>query len=67
MAGGFVFPSPLLDLIVDICVPVLQLLHLALLPADVGAVLVGALLQRAARLLHLVQIFAQLSQLVFVG
>lgn len=57
--------SPLLELIPDVCVAVLQELHLTLLAADIGAVLAQPLLQGAARLLGQVQIFAQLLQLFF--
>lgn len=57
--------SPLLELIPDVCVAVLQELHPTLLAPDIGAVLAEPLLQGAARLLGQVQIFAQLVQLFF--
>lgn len=38
------FLSPFLDLIVDICETVLQMFHVSLLAADVGAVLTEILL-----------------------
>lgn len=54
----FTFLSPLLKLAIDPCVTVFQVLHLVLLAADVGTILIEILLQRVARLLCQVQFFA---------